>query len=86
MKKTIAVLILVFLSMASMADENRVNGKIQPDTSGINAKLEQIVNDRLRAELTVTDAELVKQSETGADSNLLMQTMNFFKVDTSLPE
>ena len=86
MKKIIAVFILVLVSMTTMADENKVNGKVQLDTSAINAKLEQIVNDRLRAELAETNSELVKKSETGDNTNLLMQTLHYFQVDTSLPE
>ena len=86
MKNAIAIVILVLAAMTTMADESQDNGKVQLDTSAINAKLEQVLNDRLRTELAESDSELVQQANSNTDTNLLLQTMQYFKVDTSLPE
>lgn len=85
-KKSIAIVILVLVSMASMANENKDYGKVKLDTSVINVKLEQKVNDRLQMVLTEADSELVKKLEAIVDANLPVKSVNYFKVNTSLPE
>ena len=86
MKKAIAAVVLVLVSMTALANENKGKEKVQLDTSAINVKFEQVLNDRLRTELAVTNSKLMKQAYSNIETNLLMKTMHYFKVDTSLPE
>ena len=86
MKKLITAIILVFVSMTAMADESKVNDAILLDTAVMNAKLEQILQDRLNSELSRENVDALKDMNTRSNDNLLLQSMDYFKVDTSLPE
>ena len=86
MKKLVTAIILVFMSMASMADENKVNETILLDTSIMNAKLEQILQDRLNSELSRENVDTLNDMSARGKENILLHTMDYFKVDTNLPE
>ena len=86
MTKSIAVFILVLFSMTAMADENKINRKVQLDTSVINARLELILQERLKSEVAEDTAAAHSKSGYDDRANLLIHTMDYFKVDTSLPE
>lgn len=89
MKIFTAALILALVSMTAMANESKVNETTLLDTSVINAKLEQIVQDRLSSQLSQENLQTLVNMRSTTGDNLLKQTirsMDFFKVDTSLPE
>ena len=86
MKKLITAIILVFVSMAAMADEGKVNATILLDTSVMNAKLEQILQDRLSSELSRDNIDTLNDMNTRVKDNVLQNTMDYFKLDTTLPE
>ena len=86
MTKSIAVFILVLFSMTAMADENKINRKVQLDTSVINAKLEQVLQERLKTEVAENTADRLRKLSSDSHTDLIIQTMDYFKVDTSLPE
>lgn len=89
MNKLIAALILVVVSTAATAYESRVNETALLDTSVINAKLEQILQDRLNSQLSQENRETLKDMRSTSIDTLLkhsVRSMDFFKVDTSLPE
>lgn len=86
MKKLLTAIILVLVSMTSMADESKVNDAILLDTSVMNAKLEQILQERLSSELSRENVDALKDMNSKGNDNLLLNTMDYFKVDTSLPE
>jgi len=86
MKKLITAIILVLVSMTAMADESKVNDKVLLDISVINTKFEQILQERLRSELSQENTNALKGMISAGSDKVLMHTMDFFKVDTSLPE
>ena len=86
MKKTIAAFILVLVSTTTMADENRTDGKVQLDTSAINVKLEQLLQERLKSEIAEDTAVTLRKLSSEGSADLLLYSMDYFKVDTSLPE
>ena len=86
MKKLIAVIILALVSMSVMADEGKVNGKAFPNASMVQAKLEQILQDRMQSILAENNAEARKHLDSAGGDTLLIHTMDYFKLDTSVPE
>lgn len=86
MNKLITAIILVVVSMTAMAEEGKVSDAILPDTSLMNAKLEQVLQERLNLELSRESSDVLNEMNARSTDKLLLHTMDYFKVDTSLPE